>query len=192
MNKGIQAATGDYLLFMNADDIFYTPDIISKTVDAIKSSDFPDAIYGDVIEETEYGIFRKQTKDIKEMSVHMAISHQTIFIKTSLLKERPFDTQYKYAADFEMLSYFYNNGYRFVYSGLVVAVMVIMAGTTYNNYIASVNEHYSLLLKRGIDLTKERDKLLFKKKLVRIVKSCLPNFIKKPLFKFIAKHYKAL
>lgn len=192
MNKGIDASTGDYILFMNADDVFHNENVVKELAQFISENNYPDAVYGDVEEETKYGVFHKTAGDIKLLPTKMVISHQSIFIKSSLMKSAPFNTKYRYSADFEMLSRFYNEGARFMNSGITVADVVVSGGATYNNFKKSVNEHYDILKSRGIDKEKERVSLIKRKSIVRTIKKCLPSFIEKPLFAFIAKHYKAL
>ena len=44
MNKGIKIATGDYLIFMNADDVFADTEVLQKVAGLIKAD--ADVIYG--------------------------------------------------------------------------------------------------------------------------------------------------
>lgn len=192
MNKGIEATTGDYILFMNTDDVFHNEGVVKAMAEVIMKNDYPDAVYGDVTEETEYGVFHKAAGDLSLMPVKMTLSHQSIFLKASLMKTQPFNTKYRYSADYEMLSRFYIQGAKFVNSGITVADVVVTGGATYDNFEKSVNEHYEILRSRGIDKEKERKSLIMRKKIIRTVKKSLPSFIEKPLFRFIAKHYKAL
>ena len=48
MNKGIKACTGEWIIFLGADDVFYNNDTINKIFNKydVEKSDF---IYGDVI-----------------------------------------------------------------------------------------------------------------------------------------------
>ncbi len=46
-NKGIKMAWGDILAFLNADDIYYRPDAISKAVEAMKANPEVGVIFGD-------------------------------------------------------------------------------------------------------------------------------------------------
>jgi glycosyltransferase involved in cell wall biosynthesis len=50
MNKGLRAAKGEYVLFLNADDFLVTHDILAKAMDAARPGDAgnPDLIAGDV------------------------------------------------------------------------------------------------------------------------------------------------
>jgi glycosyltransferase involved in cell wall biosynthesis len=50
MNKGLRAAKGEYVLFLNADDFLVAPDTLAKTIDAARpgADGNPDLIAGDV------------------------------------------------------------------------------------------------------------------------------------------------
>ena len=46
MNKGIDLATGDYLIFLNAGDSFHADTTLQQMVQSIKSKELPDILYG--------------------------------------------------------------------------------------------------------------------------------------------------
>lgn len=46
-NKGLARATGDYILFLNADDALAAPGALTSLVDAARRANWPDIIYGD-------------------------------------------------------------------------------------------------------------------------------------------------
>ncbi|GHT21796.1 hypothetical protein AGMMS4957_11090 [Bacteroidia bacterium] len=98
MNKGIRLATGDWICFMNAGDAFADNTIIQKVVDELDAADI---IYGDILIENADGAYRE--KIAKEpCNLHkMYFSHQSAFAKTALLRQYPFDEQYKICADYK-------------------------------------------------------------------------------------------
>lgn len=191
MNKGIAAATGDYLLFMNADDVFVNNEVVEKIVHFIEERPDADVVYGNSEQVLEYGIYEVRPK-VAYINHKMAISHQATFVKLSLLRSHPFDLKYRYAADFEQLSSLYLDGYKFVYIDLLVARVEMTGGTTYNHYVASANELYDIIGSRGVDVTRERRLMIMRKRLVRTFRRCFPKWITNPIFRFLAKHYKVL
>ena len=83
MNKGIKAATGDFLLFLNANDTFYCVDVLEKVSNALIEN--PDAkyLFGDVNYISEDGT-QSEVQKYNEVKndiyfVNRNICHQSIF-----------------------------------------------------------------------------------------------------------------
>ena len=191
MNKGIAAATGDYLLFMNADDEFASDGVLTRIAQFIEENPDADVVYGNSEQVLEYGTYEVKPQ-VAYIDHKMAISHQATFVKLSLLREHPFNLKYRYAADFEQLSSFYLAGCTFKYIDCLVARVEMTGGTTYNHYIESANELYDIIESRGVDVSLERRSMIMRKRIVRVFRQCLPRCITNPIFRFLAKHYKVL
>lgn len=191
MNKGIAAATGDYLLFMNADDVFADNEVVEKIALFIGKHPEADVVYGNSEQILEYGTYEVRPK-VAYINHKMAISHQATFVKLSLLQSHPFNLKYRYAADFEQLSSLYLDGHKFVYIDLQVARVEMTGGTTYNHHIESVNELYDIIESRGVDIARERRSMIMRKRIVRAFKQYLPRCITHPILRFLARHYKVL
>ena len=102
MNKGIMAATGDYIIFINAGDRLRTPDAIERvmTDDDIAGSR-PKIISGRFQYEYD-GKITKYIRPIKAGKEGCALPHQAVFVNTTLQKENLFDTRYRVAGDYEL------------------------------------------------------------------------------------------
>ncbi|MCF0167764.1 MAG: glycosyltransferase [Bacteroidales bacterium] len=191
MNKGILAATGDFLLFMNADDVFSDSEVVADVAKFIESHPEAEAIFGNSAEVREYGTFINRP-DTAFFNHKMAVCHQATFVRTAILRKHPFDLRYKYAADFEQLSSLFLEGINFVHFDRLIATCVLSTGTTFRHQIESANELYDIIESRGIDCKTERKKIIRHKKMVLAFRTWLPGFITRPVFRFLAKHYKAL
>lgn len=107
MNKGAKAATGDYVIYMNSGDCFYSDKILSTVERHLESKSYVSAIYGDTV--TDYGYKQRLCLSGSPESFMQAdfyslsFSHQSIFVNRSLLGTAPFDLSYKVAADFNFL-----------------------------------------------------------------------------------------
>jgi len=120
MNKGINAATGDYVLFMNAGDIFTSPQVIANVV--AKIGNMPDVIYGDRNYVSLDGSFVHQpAKPIETVFEKMPYCHQSAFVKRSVLKEYPFNLTYHFAADYNQVLDLYTAGCTFQYIPMTIA-----------------------------------------------------------------------
>lgn len=105
MNKGLAAATGDYVLFMNSGDEFYANDTVAKVFSAAKDADI---YYGEteMISETGQSLGQHRHKapenfTWRSFKYGMSVSHQAIYIKRSITE--PFDRKYELSADIDWI-----------------------------------------------------------------------------------------
>lgn len=96
MNKGIANANGDYLIFMNAGDIFASPDVLNEIEPLTQST--PDLIYGDSIE----GGHTKPARTAHRINWGLFTHHQAIFYNRAALGDMRYNTDYKIAADYDL------------------------------------------------------------------------------------------
>lgn len=80
-----------------------------------------DVIYGDTAFKLDAKHF-KIPKNCSNPKYRMPFCHQSVFVKTSLLKKYHFDTSFKICADNEFFTKLYNQGYRFYQAPLIVSV----------------------------------------------------------------------
>lgn len=106
MNKGIKKATGDVVLFLNANDYLYNKDVFEVVSQIFKSNSDLMFLWGNInflsenketLQEEKYDAIRKQI-DI----AHHNICHQAIFYKKELFdKYGYYDESYKILADWD-------------------------------------------------------------------------------------------
>jgi len=106
MNKGISLATGDYLCFLNAGDIFHEPDTLKKIADSITSDELPDIIYGETAIVNGKGEFlhmrrlqAPETLTWKSFKNGMLVCHQAFLAKRSIAE--PYNLSYRFSSDFD-------------------------------------------------------------------------------------------
>lgn len=113
MNKGIRKATGEWINFMNAGDLFFHESTLSSVFSKQNHSLY-DILYSDVMCVYPGGLYRSQeTEDLSNLNKHMPFCHQTAFVRTNLLKENPFDTTFKIAADYKFFYHALQTGKKF-------------------------------------------------------------------------------
>ncbi len=94
MNKGQELATGEYVLFMNSGDGFYTKETLPSILNML-SNDSPDALYGETMyrdeESNNLGIrsevtTRKLPEELhwKKLINGMLVCHQSFIVKKEL------------------------------------------------------------------------------------------------------------
>lgn len=107
MNKAIQLASNDYLVFMNAGDTFKDIDTLQTIASSVKEGELlPGVLYGDTdIVDMEGKFLRKrhlqtpQTLTSKSFKRGMLVCHQAFYALTSIAKTTPYDLQYRFSAD---------------------------------------------------------------------------------------------
>jgi putative colanic acid biosynthesis glycosyltransferase len=95
MNKGIDNAAGDYLLFLNAGDCLASFDTLERVKNAMITP--PDFIYGDSLEDGNHKPSRSHTKILNGMFTH----HQAMFYNRNMLGNLRYDKKYRIAADYK-------------------------------------------------------------------------------------------
>lgn len=93
MNKGIDRADGDYLIFMNAGDCFAD----ENTLAMIAAQCPADFIYGDAIEDGHSKPARHHSKIARGLITH----HQAMVFSRQVVGERRYDEHYPIAADYK-------------------------------------------------------------------------------------------
>ncbi len=108
MNKGVEKATGEWINFMNAGDTFVDSNTIQKVINSLNEG--TELIYGDHVCDGVIG----SVKD-RKITRLIPCCHQSLFIKTDLMKQHPFNTLYKISADYEFMLKMYQNGKKLQY-----------------------------------------------------------------------------
>ena len=121
MNKGIAAATGDWIYIHNAGGVFYDKNTISKLFS--NNLEGIDVFFG-YIWSVKNQCFYRNPKPFYEQNTknkRPGYSHQALFIRTKWCKKYPFDTTYKCCADFNQAVQIWKNGAIFKYVDIPVA-----------------------------------------------------------------------
>ena len=149
MNKGLRAARGKYILFLNAGDSFHAPDTLQRYADA--TPDGADIIYGD----TNIVNFERQFIKPRHLSVPgrltfrsfangMLVCHQAFMVRRDLAPE--YDIQYRFSADYEWtLRCLRNSDPDHNVNLHTVTIDYLSDGLTDKNHRASLNERYRIM-----------------------------------------------
>ena len=106
MNKGLAKAQGDIICFLNSDDEFFSPLILSDVLLAIIKGQL-DVAYGDVVYQFTNGksvrYYSSRKFSGKKLKYGLMPAHPSLFVKASLYKKiGGYSADYKIAGDFEM------------------------------------------------------------------------------------------
>lgn len=107
MNKGIQRATGQYVLFLNAGDTFPSADTLELVAESVGEGEEPPAVlYGDTDVVDDEGRFLRHRRlspprrlTWRSFMKGMLVCHQAFYARTDLAKVTPYNLHYRFSAD---------------------------------------------------------------------------------------------
>lgn len=104
MNKGLKAATGAYVWYLNSGDQVYESDTVEKMVEGMKG--YPDIIYGGtmIIDEAQNEVGDRRLSPPAQLSWKsfrqgMVVCHQSILVKRELAPD--YNLEYRFSADID-------------------------------------------------------------------------------------------
>lgn len=142
MNKGIDRATGDYIIFMNAGDMFANENILNELSKFCAGT--PDFIYGDAMEDNHLKRARPHSKINWGMFTH----HQAMFYNRLSLADMRYDLRYKIAADYDLTLRVLKRARHVVYAPIPVCIFET-GGVSQTNADIGRNEQFISRQKNG-------------------------------------------
>lgn len=115
MNQALTMCQGEYVCFMNAGDLFASPDTLSVVATHLDRNGWPDFVYGDIrsLVRHEYlsaayqpdqgRLIRYPERLNRFYLFRKMICHQAWLVKRSTYGERPFDENLRLLADYQLL-----------------------------------------------------------------------------------------
>ena len=182
MNKGINAATGEWILFMNAGDFFFKPTTVEDVFDwyqdrgevmiAGGTRNFIDEGYVDIL-------FKNSDRDVWERQVPR---HQATFIRLSVHKKNLFPLNLKIVGDYYFfMKMMLSNAPLVIYNGIVALFRNEEgASTRYENFTKMWNEKLMVMQMLGAseqDIKKkkrQRRKMMMRRQLLAVIKDFFP------------------
>lgn len=122
MNKGILLASGDWINFMNAGDNFYKNDILKEIFLQNNLKDIG-ILYGNHAVKNEDNS-KTTIVDVKSYNEkrNIPFCHQSLFVRSDLLKNNLFDLQFKIAADYDQFLRLKAKDIQVLHLPLVIAI----------------------------------------------------------------------
>lgn len=145
MNKGIGHAEGEYTLFLNSGDTLYAPDTLKEVFGRTSSADI---VYGDWTEALPRHPAKRCYSPEKVNCYTFAVRplcHQTAFVRTSLLKQSPYDESYRICADWAKWIELSKRGCTFEHIPVIVCHFVL-GGLSYRSVKERRREQERLLM----------------------------------------------
>lgn len=149
MNRGAQRATGEYLTYMNADDLYYKNDSIERVITILENTS-ADIVYGDTCFIKTNEQYIEKAKAIETITYHLPFCPQAAFVKSELQRQLQFDTQFRISADYDFFLRAYLQGNQFQRVEQVVAYFTF-GGASNENLVRTYKEDVAVKVKNGLE-----------------------------------------
>ena len=156
MNKGINKTTGNYLVFLNAGDVFPS----SSTLEAIanmvgEGEELPGVLYGNTDIVDDNGTFLRHRRlsppshlNWRSFLHGMLVCHQAFYARTDIAKRNYYDLHYKLSADIDWCIRIMKDAKRNHLSLRYINAVVVNyldGGMSIQNHKASLRERYHIM-----------------------------------------------
>lgn len=178
MNKGICRITGDWVIFMNAGDVFSSEDTLENALrNAPRNAD---VVYGNY--RIDYQTFQKIKKvptNMQDIWKGMSWNHQSILVRRKCIQKFYFNTNYSLAADYEQLVRMFKAGKIFYHTDTWIADFADGGQSAKQKikYLNQVREISKFHFPQIENIDFHFDRLVQKHQQIQKLKSILPNFI---------------
>lgn len=189
MNKGVQAATGDWIIFMNSGDNFLDADVV-RDMFSVDVSDC-DLVYG-------HAVWRQAGIDtiwvaepLDVLPFRMNCSHQSLFARRELMLRHPFERNLL-VSDYAFLVKAWRNGARFKSRDRIVSVATA-GGLSDRRRFRSLWQRTQILRRHGLmtpALATRYAGMLLLQPAMGFVKSLLPARLRGVILRMHAKGHK--
>ena len=150
MNKGLRAATGDYVWFINSGDEIATNTTLDDITKLI-TNELPDVIYGDTLMTSMDGeviggrrLTPPEKLTWKSFRMGMLVSHQAFIAKRELVNE--YDNSYRFSADFDWCVSILKRSKNILNTHMVLA-RFLDGGITKHNISAGLRERFRIMVR---------------------------------------------
>lgn len=181
MNKGVKYASGEWIIFMNAGDSFYSSQTLASVFRTSNNLIGYDGVFGNTIRIYENGkkllVKGKDLSNI-EYDLLLPFCHQSVFMKKELLQEFPFNINYKQAADYDFFIKMFLHNKKLFYIDLVIS-NYLMGGISEKQNIIQFKEKIKIREENGLLQYSSFfiHKKLFELKLKKVLKIFIPKKI---------------
>lgn len=157
MNKAIDMATGRYIVFLNAGDVFHETTTLSKIVGAAEryGTELPAVVYGntDIVDADGQFIRHRRLAPPERLTWRsfrngMLVCHQAFFARTDLARRFHYDLRYRFSADFDWCIRIMHEAKRRkqpLCNAHIIVSDYLNEGTTTRNHQASLRERFCIM-----------------------------------------------
>lgn len=183
MNQAVQAAKGDWVVFMNAGDRFANASVL----DLVAHSGYlntADIIYGDTIRKKNNLYIYTKVLNQDRLRYEMTFCHQSTYTRKVLLEDEPYSIQYRICSDYKFYLQMYREHKRFAY--IPEALSIYDTNGISSNWKVSYPEKLKMLEEMSIrdelaikEARKKLNQVKRNKFFIKYIWSIIPKTIRK-------------
>ena len=176
MNISLNFVHTEWVCFMNAGDNFFNDNVINDIFNNDKFEKY-DILYGN------HGYYQKNNLIVKKPLLlqniwkRMPMCHQSIFVKSKIIKNKPFNLEYRFASDYDfILNHYSNFPNSFKYINIPISIISLNGFSesnsinTYKEYMKISNIYYKGLFYKIYFKIK-----ILERKIIKILKQLINN-----------------
>lgn len=122
MNQAAQEAQGEWVLYMNAGDLFADKYVL-EMVEKSGKLETADIVYGDAINRRdEDGYFYRKAYPLERMRDRLPFCHQSVFARKSLYDQLAYTLRYRLCSDYLFFYHWYQEGKTFACLPIAISI----------------------------------------------------------------------
>ena len=185
MNQAAEEVSGEYILYMNAGDLFCKDDVLEK-VQQVMNTEEADIYYGDVV-LTDQGLFcYSKATPLSSMAEGIPFCHQSVFTATRLLRQRGYDETLKVCADHDFYAHAMVSGARFHSVSFPISVYALGGASSADDARTYLQEKVEVARRNALITDAEYKNRITKanlhcqlRKLIRIKNGIMPQSLRR-------------
>ncbi|MDH4460401.1 MAG: glycosyltransferase family 2 protein [Flectobacillus sp.] len=145
MNKGITLVSGNFSIFLNGGDTFYSDTVLEVVHEAIICEGNSESVlYGGFAYFFNSGRIKEvEARDVEYILHSLPSSHQSFFYPLKFLKENQYDLNYKVSSDYFLTVQAYIQSYSFIKLDLTISKFML-GGFSGKYYSLAIKEAYEI------------------------------------------------
>ncbi len=101
MNQAIQYALGEWIIFMNAGDLFFNEFVIRDSISYLENGESA-VVYGHTLVELDKRYKFVQIHSSNQLESFFSLGHQSCYVRTEIMKKYMFDSKFRIAGDYDL------------------------------------------------------------------------------------------
>ncbi|MDE6354471.1 MAG: glycosyltransferase [Prevotella sp.] len=155
MNKAVGMAHGEYCIFMNSGDMFFSAMTLEEAVPFLKGADICTGATIYVGDDMAYR-FPAPEEITLDFMIRFALSHQATFSRTELLRRHPFNESHKIVSDWEWsFEMWYKHGCTYQSMPCIIATYFLDGISSLNQDLSNAERKEVMMRLFGMEMYEE-------------------------------------